>query len=452
MTKRMKKIITFFLLCISVNSYSQKPKNIIVEYNPQSAFLQFVSVVRVHNKNNVLVYEDNYTDVNAFSYNSLIGKKTATLINLTEADYPLKFSLRGETLYTTNCNENKDIVFTLEKYNSLGTESLFACTASAEIRAFYLDNPETNDNVSSCDVISIKNKPITNYYYKHPVSGEWIDIYTVAPNAILYNSINTNDLNLKINEVPDLNNYYGPLFLKGSYTVDGLYDSFVTTQEGDAAPINVYSKTFETNIIIYNITPCTPVITTTSSQNFTSCSYSQDGAVTFTFERELQDGEQYEMALFYQNGAAVLDGNKTITKNSMTTPTTYTWTNLPSENYKLTYYTKKTVGSKEYLSNPPLQKRFTISSPTNLEFTVSANNPLCNNGATNLIIEAIGGSPPYFYDDLEGTTEIINGETKIKRIQFNPSDEQSNQVSIPLLNPKSVYTIKVTDSKFCIER
>ncbi|MBB1194059.1 hypothetical protein DNC80_10335 [Flavobacterium sp. SOK18b] len=209
---------------------------------------------------------------------------------------------------------------------------------------------------------------------------------------------------------------------------------------------NVYS-----NIISYNVTRKAPKIISTTSPNFTSCSYSKDGSVTFTFERELQQGEQYEMTLLYENGRAVLNGNKRIPKDSMTTPTTYTWNNLDAEKYILTYQTKKIIGNSELMSDPE-QKSFTISSPTNLEFTVSANNPLCNNGGTNLIIEAIGGSPPYFYDDLEGTTELINGETKIKRIQFNPSDELSNQVSIPLLNTKSVYTIKVTDSKFCIER
>jgi hypothetical protein len=57
------------------------------------------------------------------------------------------------------------------------------------------------------------------------------DIYTVAPNAIPYNSINTNGLNLK-SMSSDLD-YYGPLFIKGSYTVYGLYDGFVTNFEGD---------------------------------------------------------------------------------------------------------------------------------------------------------------------------------------------------------------------------
>lgn len=179
---------------------------------------------------------------------------------------------------------------------------------------------------------------------------------------------------------------------------------------------NVYS-----NIISYNVTRKAPKIISTSSPNFTSCTYSKDGSVTFTFERELQNEEQYEMTLMFENGRAVLNGNKRIPKDSMTTPTTYTWNNLDAEKYILTYQTKKIIGNFELMSEPA-QKSFTISSPTNLEFTVSANNPLCNNGATNLIIEAIGGSPPYFYDDLEGTTELINGETKIKRIQFNPSD------------------------------
>ncbi len=431
-TKRMKKIITFFLLCLAVNSYSQKPKNILLEYNPQSAFLQFVSAVKIFNKNNVLIYEDGYGHYNSFSYNNAIGKKTATLINLNDSDYPLKLYLRGQTLYTDNCNEDKEIAFTLEKYNSLGTESLFACTASADIGAFSLQNPETNDNISSCDVISIKNKKITTYYYKHPISGEWIDIYSVAPNAVISQTLTTNDLNLKVNEIPDLKDYYGPLFIKGSYTVDGLYDSFVTTQEGDAAPINIYSKTFETNIIIYNITPCTPKITQVSSDNFTNCSYSNDGAVTFTFERELQDGEQYEMSLMFENGAPVPNGNKTIPKDLMTTPTTYTWTNLPAEKYILTYYTKKTVGSKEYLSNPIEKKSFTILSPPLFSFSATVTEPKCNGEKGTITITASGGTPPYYY--------FLNNDQQIeftspKIIDVNAGDNY----------------IKVVDSKSCID-
>jgi hypothetical protein len=190
---------------------------------------------------------------------------------------------------------------------------------------------------------------------------------------------------------------------------------------------NVYS-----NIISYNVTRKAPEIISTSSPNFTSCSYSQDGAVTFTFERELQDGEQYEMALFYQNGAAVLDGNKTITKNSMTTPTTYTWTNLPSENYKLTYYTKKTVGSEEYLSNPPLQKSFTISSPSLFSFSATETQPKCYGEKGTIIITASGGTPPYYY--------YLNDDPKIeftspKTIDANAGDNY----------------IKVVDSKSCID-
>jgi hypothetical protein len=428
----MKKIITFFLLCISVNSYSQKPKNIIVEYNPQSASIQFYSTIKIENKNGVKIYEDFYGHSNSFPYNSPIGKKTDTLINLTEADYPLKFSLRGETLDTNDCNENKNISFTLEKYNSLGTESLFACSASAEIRAFSLDNPETNDNIGSCESISIKNKLITNYYYKHPISGEWIDIYTVAPNAILYNSINTNDLNLKINEFPDLKDYYGPLFIKGSYTVDGLYDGFVTNFEGDVGPLFLKPKTFETNIIIYNITPCTPKITTTSSQNFTSCSYSNDGAVTFTFERELQDGEQYEMSLKYDNSTYAPYDNKTITKNLMTNPTNYTWTNLPAEKYILTYYTKKTVGNKEYLSNPAIQKSFTISSPTLFSFSATETQPKCYGEKGRITITASGGTSPYYY--------YLNDDPKI---------EFTSPITIEINAGNN--SIKVEDNKNCID-
>ena len=433
MTKRMKKIITFFLLCISVNSYSQKPKNIIVEYNPQSAFLQFVSVVRVHNKNNVLVFEDNYTHVNSFSYNSLIGKKTATLINLTEADYPLKFSLRGQTLYTDNCNEDKEIIFTLEKYNSLGTESLFACTASAEIRAFSLDNPETNDNVSSCDVINIKDKPITNYYYRHPVSREWIDIYTVAPNAILYNSINTNDLNLKINEVPDLNNYYGPLFLKGSYTVDGLYDSFVTTQEGDAAPINVYSKTFETNEIIYSIIPCSPLLQNNPPLvSNPSCNNEATGSVTLKFKSSISDDEQLLLNLFKNTTPPQFLLSAFVPKSAIIN-NEYTWTNRGAGDYIIRYQAQKITDNTTDVNSSAIQtKPFSIVNPLLFSFSATGTQPQCNGEKGRITITASGGTPPYYY--------YLNDDPKM---------EFTSPITIEVNAGNN--SIKVEDSKNCID-
>ena len=432
-TKRMKKYITFFLLCLAVNSYSQKPKNILVEYNPQSAFLQFVSVVTIHNKNNVLIYGDSYSHVNSVSYNNAIGKKTATLINLTESDYPLKFSLRGETLYTDNCNENKNIEFTLEKYNSLGTESLFACTAIAEIRAFSLDNPETNDNIGNCDIISIKNKLITNYYYKHPVSGEWIDIYTVAPNAIVYNTLNTNDLNLRINEVPDLKDYYGPLFIKGSYTVDGLYDQFVTTLEGDVGPLFLKPKTFETNIIIYNIIPCSPLLQNNPPLvSNPSCNNEATGSVILKFKSAISDDEQLLINLFTNASPPQFLLSAFVQKSSIIN-NEYTWTNRGAGNYIIGYQSQKITDNTTDVNSSAVQtKPFSIENPPLFYFSATETQPKCYGEKGTITITASGGTSPYYY--------YLNDDPKI---------EFTSPITIEVSAGNN--SIKVEDNKNCID-
>jgi hypothetical protein len=437
MTKRMKKIITFFLLCISVNSYSQKPKNIIVEYNPQSASTYFVSSVKIYNKDKVLVYGDDYVHINSFSYNSLIGKRTATLINLTEADYPLKYILKGQTLDLNDCNVTTNYgngdFFTLNSYNSLGFESFTSCTASAEIRAFSLDNPETNDNVSSCDVISIKNKPITNYYYRHPVSGEWIDIYTVAPNAIVNNGMNTNDLNLKINEVPDLNNYYGPLFLKGSYTVDGLYDSFVTTQEGDAAPINVYSKKFETNEIIYSIIPCSPLLQNNPPLvSNPSCNNEATGSVTLKFKSSISNDEQLLLNLFKNTTPPQFLLSAFVPKSAIIN-NEYTWTNRGAGDYIIRYQAQKITDNTTDVNSSAIQtKPFSIVNPQLFSFIATETQPKCYGEKGRITITASGGTPPYYY--------YLNDDPKMEFISPKTIDVNAGNNSI-----------KVEDSKNCID-
>ena len=186
-----------------------------------------------------------------------------------------------------------------------------------------------------------------------------------------------------------------------------------------------------TNILPYDITPCTPKITQTSSPNLTTCSYSKDGAVTFTFERELQDGEQYEMALMYEGGAAVSDGNKTVYK-SMMSNATYTWNNLAAANYILTYYTKKKVGSKEYLSNPAIQKRFTISSPPLFSFSAIETQPKCYGEKGTITVTASGGTPPYYY--------YLNDDPKIEFISPKTID----------VDTRNNY-LKVVDEPGCID-
>ncbi|MEO7976515.1 hypothetical protein [Flavobacterium sp.] len=81
---------------------------------------------------------------------------------------------------------------------------------------------------------------------------------------------------------------------------------------------------------------------------------------------------------------------------------------------------------------------------------IKADNPTCNNDKVNITIEANGGIPPYFYDDLNGETEMVNGLPEIKRIQFDASDKNKTIVELNDLELKE-YKIKVTDINKCIE-
>ena len=436
-TKHMKKIITFFLVCLAVNSYSQKPKNIIVEYNPQSASTYFVSSVKIYNKEAVLVYGDDYVHANLFPYNSPIGKKTATLINLTEADYPLKYILKGQTLDLNDCNETTNngngYFFTLNLYDSPGFLSFASCTASAEIRAFSLDNPETNDNLGSCDSISIKDKLITNYYYKHPISGEWIDIYTVAPNLIIPNTINTNDLNLKINEIPDLIDYYGPLFLKGSYTVVDLYDGFETTLDGHEDPIMLQPKTFETNIISYKIIPCSPLL----EQNpplptNPSCNNTATGSIPLKFKSDFKDDEQLLLNLFINTTTPQFLVSKFVPKSSIINKE-YTWTNIGAGNYIIKYQVQKnTDNTTNVNSSAVITKGFSIVDPPLFSFSATETQPKCSGEKGTMTITVSGGTPPYYY--------YLNNDQQIEFTSPKTID----------VNAGNNY-IKVVDSKSCID-
>jgi len=100
----------------------------------------------------------------------------------------------------------------------------------------------------------------------------------------------------------------------------------------------------------------------------------------------------------------------------------------------------KSVGDIKIANTEPL--KFKI---------IKADNPKCNNDKIDIIIEANGGTPPYFYDDLNEETEIVNGLPEIKKIRFDASDENKTTVELNDLELKE-YKIKVTDANKCIEQ
>ncbi|WP_163400419.1 hypothetical protein [Flavobacterium fluviatile] len=139
----------------------------------------------------------------------------------------------------------------------------------------------------------------------------------------------------------------------------------------------------------------------------------------------------------------------------------YTYTNFQQletgHTYRIKYQAQ--IPNPNAASNPimrgvlysPPEFNFTYTEPKPLTFKVKADNPICYNDKVDITIEASGGIPPYYYDHLNGETEIIDGVSQVKRIRFDSSDINRTTVELKDLELKK-YNIKVTDTNKCIEQ
>lgn len=185
------------------------------------------------------------------------------------------------------------------------------------------------------------------------------------------------------------------------------------------------------NIISYYVNPCPPVLESVSSNNQTSCVYNSDGQVTLNFDRELQNNEQYEMALKHTDGSGLT--NKIITKSMMATnPKSYTWTGLGIQSYILTYQTRLTTGNGTSLSQA-LNKTFTVGPPSQFSYQIITTQPACHDQSGIIKISASNGTGTYFYSIDEGP-----------EVEFS-------SITNDIILPDGDHYITVRDSKNCID-
>lgn len=121
---------------------------------------------------------------------------------------------------------------------------------------------------------------------------------------------------------------------------------------------------------------------------------------------------------------------------------------LENKNYVIEYQSQLNTVPRGTLK---LDIPFLYKNPAPLTFKISSENPNCHDGTVDINIEADGGTPPYYYDNLNGETEIINNVSEIKRIQFDVLNPYKKTVTLEQLEPKE-YSIKVTDNNKCIEQ
>ncbi|MFB9110661.1 hypothetical protein ACFFVK_18910 [Flavobacterium gyeonganense] len=254
--------------------------------------------------------------------------------------------------------------------------------------------------------------------------------------------------------------YVGPLYIKGealtnvgshpnpNLLVDNCEKQIAQTPPNKPIPCNFRRIGIPTQY--YYIIPCSPHLASVPITSKSTCFENHDAKVTFLFDRDLQTNEYFLLNLM------------TITANSTPVPPQVkyvykdnyidrkiSFTGLDSGTFYLRYQTFQEGNPTPFSDNN--SDHFTIDAVMPLTFNVRAYNPKCNNDKVDLTIEADGGTPPYFYNNLNGETEIINGVTQVKKIQFDPSDKNKKTVTIQQAELKE-YNIKVTDSNNCIEQ
>ncbi|OXG06549.1 hypothetical protein B0A64_10595 [Flavobacterium araucananum] len=281
-------------------------------------------------------------------------------------------------------------------------------------RFLLLDLP-TNGESGNCEIISIKKQVILSnegysWQYKKENDTEW--------NYFEYDKqYNANGLSFSPSDVSDLVNYTGNLFIR--FVVD--YENLELDK----------IENYVSNISIYNIKTCSPLLDNTSSPNYTTCNYS-NGEVIFTFSRPIETDEKY---LFNRN----IVGSTFVTSTTSNdndvekiSPTTFKWKNIPPGDYQFKYQTQfedNKPGSVSLISS------FTILPREQLNFKATAVQPLCSSDKGAIIISASGGTSPYYY--------ILDNESK-KLLINNPD-------TIPL-STDGVHKVIVMDSKECIEK
>jgi hypothetical protein len=206
-----------------------------------------------------------------------------------------------------------------------------------------------------------------------------------------------------------------------------------------------------TNNINFRFIRCSPILEGEPIKTKTLCSYSNDGTIAFPFDRPLNNtnntNERFDMNLdVIENGKSrQLDPKKEY--NASFVGKKLTISNLVAGDYELRYQTFL----NDKISSAPPAIKFSIASPSPLQFGLSYSNPKCNGDKGNITINATGGTPPYFYMFGKPDANQVMQYDENTKVQFDPLDNADMSVKIDIL-PAGNYTIKVIDKKTCQEQ
>ncbi|WP_124019380.1 hypothetical protein [Flavobacterium hydrophilum] len=287
------------------------------------------------------------------------------------------------------------------------------------------------------------------YHWQYSLDGQitWNDV----PEKVVggHNMTNTEVSRFSVFDLlgQDHKNHYGPIYFRIGYNQD---------------------RIFSTNTIQIHYNPCAPTVTDVQYKG-PNCSGEGIQKLEITFDRELDSNKDENLYQLYVretiNNPLPIKSTPMFSVNNVTYPAgskIYSYSNLSNftslesgRQYEVFYQAqvKHPTVPNSYILKGVLvgSKPFTYNDPKPLTFKVRADNPKCHDGKVDITIEADGGTPPYYYDNLNGETEIVNGVTQINRIPFDVLNPNKKTVTIQQVQAKE-YNIRITDDNKCIEQ
>ncbi|WP_290804715.1 SprB repeat-containing protein, partial [Flavobacterium sp.] len=244
--------------------------------------------------------------------------------------------------------------------------------------------PPTATTDTFCDFVTLKAEGCTGtqrFFWHYSTNG------STYVNTNISTGFNEDFVFDKATYLPA--NYSGNIYFK--VLIDS--DSSIT---GD----NIFS-----NIVSYNVRPCSPQIVGSPVLVQNVCSDSNHATATFTFDRPLNSGEYFSMTLLQETtpGNFSFFNSEPIYAADFTNQQ-YTAINLEPGVYLLRYQTLFTSNNLAS-SQPEDSDPFTITAPAPVTFSTTQVNVLCKNEPTGSItVTALGGSGSYLYSKDNGTT------------------------------------------------
>ncbi len=408
-TKRMKKIITFFLLCLAVNSYSQKYK---LTYSG--------SVNTVYCQPDPFI---NGASSNSISLNNVIlrarcGNPESAINQVIEINY----------------KPNKITSIVRYKANNSTTSSTY--TDIIDLNLNHCDSWNGNENLlpntySEGNYFSFTIEPIINIV--PPSIDPSCSVFISADNA----GFETDIYNWEFQTLAD---DWKPLPTssqgKPSFEIN-LTDLFgANAYQYFNKPINFrirYCQTRFTDPVSFTFIPCSPNVEVPIEKENTTCAYNNDGIVSLTFDRPLINDESFSFS-FFKNNVLITTPFYTV---DTATNKKYTFSGLAAGNYYVIYQTF--IDSQPTSINKEPYPSFTINPATPLTFKLqNPKNPSCfgaEDGSVEVLIT--NGIPKNFELNGKPATKV-----KISDNLYRIDGLGANELG---------HKIKVTDANNCID-